>query len=54
MVEGRDDGVPGIRWDPRSSDVQAEVVLLEVVCADVAQGLVFVRSRTPWAKVQQG
>jgi hypothetical protein len=53
-VEGRDDGAPGIRWDPRSSDVQAEVVLLEVVCADVAQGLVFVRSRTPWAKVQQG
>lgn len=52
-VEGLDDGAPGIRWGPRSSDAQAEVALLEVVCADVAQGLVFAQGRTPWVKAQQ-
>ena len=53
-VENRDDGDPGIRWGPQSSDAQAEVALLEAVCADVAQGLVSARDRTPWVKVQQG
>lgn len=53
-VEGRDDGAPGIRWGPQSSDAQAEVALLEAMCADVARDLVFAQGRTPWAKVQQG
>ena len=41
-VEKRNGGAPGLRWNPQSSDAQAEVALLEVVCADVAQGLVSV------------
>lgn len=53
-VENRDDGAPGIRWGPQSSDAQAEVALLAVVCADVARGSVFAQDRTPWVKVQQG
>lgn len=53
-VEGRDDGAPGIHWDPQSSDAQAGVDLLGVMCVDVALGLVSARGRTPWVKVQQG
>lgn len=46
-VENRDDDAPGIRWGPQSSDAQAGAALSEVVCADVARGLVFARGRTP-------
>jgi hypothetical protein len=53
-VEGRGDGAPGNRWDPQSSGAQAEVDLLEVVCADVALGLAFARGRLLWVTVQQG
>lgn len=46
-VGGCDDGAPGIRWGPQSSDAQGGADLLEVVCVDVAQGWVFARGRTP-------